>query len=162
MKLVLTADKRLTGEFAVNLSDQIPVLTTDGQEGNTVTVNFSNDVSGSAGVFYIPAPLGTYGNLTAEIMDGDVVLASKVWMDQTVNRKTPKRGTVDVDYVAEISGSIYQSLQAAFDDADNQVIILEHDLVIDEPVVVTSGKTAVLDLNGKPCLRLLLHQPHQD
>ena len=149
MKLVLTADKRLTGEFAVNLSDQIPVLTTDGQEGNTVTVNFSNDVSGSAGVFYIPAPLGTYGNLTAEIMDGDVVLASKVWMDQTVNRKTPKRGTVDVDYVAEISGSIYQSLQAAFDDADNQVIILEHDLVIDEPVVVTPGKTAVLDLNGK-------------
>lgn len=149
MKLVLTADKRLTGEFAVDLSVQTPVLTTDEQDGNVVTVNFSNDASGSAGVFYIPAPLGAYGTLTAEVKDGDVTLASKVWTDQTVSRKTPKRGVVDVDYVAEISGSIYQSLQAALDDADNQVIILEHDLVIDEPVVVTPGKTAVLDLNGK-------------
>lgn len=150
MKFVLTADKRIAGDFIIDLSTDPPVLQTDDAEGNTVTISFANVVSGTDGVFYVPAPLGTYGSVKVDIMDGEVLLATKTWTDQTVSRKTPKRGSVAVDYVAEINGTVFQSLQAAFDAAaDNETITLDQDLVLSAPVVVASGKTNVLDLNGK-------------
>lgn len=150
MKFVLTADKRIAGDFIIDFSTDPPVLQTDDAEGNTVTISFANVVSGTDGVFYVPAPLGTYGSVKVDIMDGEVLLATKTWTDQTVSRKTPKRGSVAVDYVAEINGTVFQSLQAAFDAAaDNETITLDQDLVLSAPVVVASGKTNVLDLNGK-------------
>lgn len=149
MKFVFTADKRITGEFVVDLSADTPVIETDDSEGNTVTINFTNTVPGNSGAFYIPAPLGDYGTITAEIKDGDVSLLTKTWTNQTVSRKTPKRGTTGLDYVAEINGTPYQTLQAAFDAVDNQTITLVRNIALDAPLVFASGKTAVLDLNGK-------------
>ena len=148
MKFVLVADKRITGDFGADLSLPDPVIVTDEEDGNVVTINFANAVSGSNGVFYVPVPLGFYGEMTAEVKDGEVSLATQTWTDLTVSRKTPKRGTLDIDYIAEINGSIYQSLQDALDEADNQVININHDLDLDEAVVLPSGKTVVLDLNG--------------
>lgn len=148
MKFVFTADRRITGEFDVELSDATPVLNTDDMDGNTVIVNFSNAIPKAAGVFYIPAPLGTYGTITVELMDGDVLLASRTWTDQTLKRKTPKRGTLAVDYVAEVGGTVYHSLQDALNVADNQVVTLEQDVVLDAPLVLPKDKSAVLDLNG--------------
>jgi hypothetical protein len=116
--------------------------------GESVTINFSNDVSKATGVFYVPVPLGTYGSVTAEILDGDQTIATRTWSGQTVKRKIPKRGTMDVDYVAEINGALYQSLQAAIDAAEGQVINVDHDLVLEEPVVLAPGMTATIDLNG--------------
>ena len=149
MKFVFTADKRITGEFVVDLSADTPVIETDDSEGNTVTINFTNTVPGNSGAFYIPAPLGDYGTITAEIKDGETSLLTKTWTNQTVSRKTPKRGTTGLDYVAEINGTPYQTLQAAFDAADNQTITLVRNIALDAPLVFASGKTAVLDLNGK-------------
>ena len=149
MKFVFTADKRITGEFVVDLSADTPVIETDDSEGNTVTINFTNTVPGNSGAFYIPAPLGDYGTITAEIKDGDVSLLTKTWTNQTVSRKTPKRGKTGLDYVAEINGTPYQTLQAAFDAVDNQTITLVRNIALDAPLVFASGKTAVLDLNGK-------------
>lgn len=148
MKFVFTADRRITGEFVAELSDETPVLNTDDLDGNTVTVNFSNATPRAAGVFYIPAPLGTYGTITVELMDGDVLLASRTWTDQTLKRKTPKRGTLAVDYVAEVAGTVYHSLHDALNVADNQVVTLEQDVVLDAPLVLPKDKSAVLDLNG--------------
>lgn len=92
------------------------MITIDEAEGgNSVTINFSNSVSGTSGSFYIPAPLGTYESVTAEMLDGDATLVSKTWHEQTVSRMTPKRGTVEVEYVADIDGKIYKNLQAAID-----------------------------------------------
>lgn len=150
MKFIFTADKRITGEFLVDLTSATPVITTDDQEGNTVIINFSNSLSGVSGAFYIPAPLGTYGSVTAEVKDGDVSLVSKTWSGQTVKRTTPKRGTVGVEYVAEINGSAYKTLQAAIDDADNgQTITLVSDVSLDSPLTVDTGKRVIFDLNGK-------------
>lgn len=149
MKFILTADKRLTGEFLVDLSAETPVLETDNLSGNTVTINFSNTVPGDTGTFYVPAPLGTYGTITAEIRDGDVLLVSKTWTDQTVSRMTPKRGSLGLEYVAEIDGIPYKTLQAAIDAADNQTITVVRNIDLDAPLVVSQGKTVVLDLNGK-------------
>ena len=148
MKFVLTADKRITGEFAADLTSSVPVIQTDEGVGNVVTVTFGNAVSGYDGVFYVPLPLGFYEELTAEVKDGEESLASHTWTNLNVSRKTPKRGTMDVDYVAEVNGSIYHSLQDALDVADSKVLNLNHDLVLDQPVVIPSGKTIVMDLNG--------------
>lgn len=149
MKFMLTADKRLTGEFMVDLSAETPVINTDDADGNTVIVNFTNTTPGADGTFYIPAPLGTYGALTAKVMDADVTLASKTWTDQTVSRMTPKRGGLSLEYVAEIDGTPYQTLQEALNVVDNQTITVVRDVGLDAPLVFASGKKAVLDLNEK-------------
>lgn len=149
MKLILTADKRITGEFAVDLSADMPVLNTDDAEGNSVTVNFSNTVPGNSGTFYIPAPLGTYDSISVEVKDGETSLLTKTWTDQTVSRKTPKRGSALIDYVAEVDGTIYLNLQEALDAADNQTVFMVRDVVQYTPLIAAQGKTAVLDLNGK-------------
>lgn len=149
MKFILTADKRLTGEFLVDLSAETPVITTDDSDANTVTINFSNTVPGDTGTFYVPAPLGTYGSITAELRDGEALLVSKTWTDQTVSRMTPKRGNLGLEYVAEIDGIPYKTLQAAIDAADSQTITVVKNIDLDAPLVVSQGKTVVLDLNGK-------------
>lgn len=148
MKFIFTADKRVAGGFPVDLTLETPVITTDEAQGNTITINFSNLIPKATGVFYVPVPLGTYGAITVEIKDGETLLAAKTWMDQTVSRRTPKRGTMKVDYVADIEGVVYQSLQDALDVADNQVITLDQDVVLDAPLVLAQGKTVVIDLGG--------------
>lgn len=148
MKFVFTADKRITGEFAVDLEAETPVILADDGEGNTVTINFSNSVPGNHGVFHVPVPLGEYGSLKAEIVDGNEILVSKTWENQTVSRKTPKRGNLMSDHVAEIEGRPYMTLQEAVNAADNQTIVLVADVDVDLPLVFPQGKTAVLDLNG--------------
>lgn len=149
MKFVFTADKRITGEFIADLSAETPVIVTDELTGNEVTIDFTNTVSGETGTFYIPAPSGTYGSIKVEVKDGDVSLTSKTWYDQTVSRMTPKRGTVGVEYVAEIEGNIYKSLQAAIDASDGQTIKVVSNIDLDAPLVIAQGKSVVLDLNGK-------------
>ena len=148
IKLIFTADRRITGEFTTDLAAETPVITTDDSAGNTITINFSNTLAGATGTFYIPAPLGTYGSITAEVKAGEILLSSKTWTDQVVNRATPKRGTIDVDYIAEIDVVPFGSLQDAINAADNQTITLVKDLVLDTPLQVIGGKSVTLDLNG--------------
>ncbi len=148
MKFIFTADRRITGEFVIDLSAETPVMTTDDAAGNTVTIDFSNDTAGSEGVFYIPAPLGTYGTITAEVRDGEVSLASMSWTDQTVSRKTPKRGSMSVDYVATVNGTIYKTFQEALDAADGQTITIVKDVTLDSPLVVAQGNNVDIDLGG--------------
>ena len=149
MKLVFTTDKRITGEFTADPLAETPVIVTDNSEGNTVTINFSNTVSGNTGTFYIPAPLGTYALITAEILMGDISIGTKIWTDQIVQRMAPKRGFVELDYIATINEIPFGSLQEAIDAADNENIVLVSDLVLDSPLQVVQGKTVTLDLNGK-------------
>ena len=148
MKLIFTADKRITGEFIADLGAETPIIVTDDSAGNTVNINFSNTVAGATGTFYIPAPLGSYGTITADIMAGDILIASKTWTDQILNRATPKRGTIEVDYIAAIDVLPFGSLQDAIDAADNQTITLAKNLVLDSPLEIASGKSVTLDLDG--------------
>lgn len=149
MKFIFTADKRITGEFMADPLADTPVITTDNSDGNTVSISFSNTVPGGTGTFYIPAPLGTYGSITAEIMAGDVSIGSKTWSNQVVKRLTPKRGAVELNYIATINELPFNSLQDAIDAADNQTITLVSDLELDTPLEIANGKSVVLDLNGK-------------
>ncbi|MBR5104638.1 MAG: hypothetical protein IKV05_08150 [Bacteroidales bacterium] len=148
MKFILTSDKRITGEFIVDLAGDAPMIITDESAGNTVTIYFTNTTAGATGTFYIPVPVGSYDSITAEIKVGDILLASKTWNNQVINRATPKRGTMEVDYIAEIDVVPFGSLQDAIDAADNQTITLVRDLVLESPLEIVSGKTVTLDLNG--------------
>lgn len=59
----LIVDKKITGTFAVNLNDNIPVIAsteTSTSENNTVTIEFSGATQDQPGVFYVPVPTGTY------------------------------------------------------------------------------------------------------
>lgn len=61
--LSLIVDKIITGTFAVNLNDNIPVIAsteTSTSENNTVTIEFSGATQDQPGVFYVPVPTGTY------------------------------------------------------------------------------------------------------
>lgn len=149
MKFIFTADKRITGAFAINMSAEEPVMMTDDSDGNEVVISFSNTTPGNNGTFYIPAPVGSYESISVEIKDGDNTLITKVWENQTVTRKTPKRGDVILEYVAEIDGTPYQTLQAAFDAVDNQVVTMVKDIILDASVTLAAGKKAILDINGK-------------
>lgn len=149
MKFIFTADKRITGGFTADSMDDTPVIVTDDLEGNTVTINFTNTVPGNTGTFYIPAPLGTYSLITAEIKEGDTSIATKNWSDQVVQRITPKRGSVELNYIATINNIPYSSLQDAIETAGDQDIILTSDVVLDLPLQVAQGKNVTLDLNGK-------------
>ena len=148
MKFIFTADRRITGEFVVDLSEETPVMVTDDSDGNTVTIGFSNDVAGKSGSFYIPAPTGTYGTITAEVRDGEISLASMTWTDQTVSRRTPKRGSMDVDYVATVNGTVYKTFQEALDAADGQTITVVKDVTLDSPLVIAQGNNVDIDLGG--------------
>jgi len=148
MKFIFTADRRITGEFVVDLSEETPVMVTDDSDGNTVTIGFSNDVAGKSGSFYIPAPTGTYGTITAEVRDGETSLASMTWTDQTVSRRTPKRGSMDVDYVATVNGTVYKTFQEALDAADGQTIAVVKDVTLDSPLVIAQGNNVDIDLGG--------------
>ena len=148
MQLVFTADKRITGDFVATLTDDLPVINTDDAEGNSVTISFSNTVSGSTGTFYIPVPLGTYDSITVEIMDGQTLLATNTWTDQTVVRKTPKKGSIEVQFIAKINDDLYGSIQDAIDAAVNHTVILGQDFVLDTPIEIAQGKNVTLELNG--------------
>ena len=149
MKLTLTADKRITGGFTADPLAETPIIVTDDSEGNTVEISFSNTESGGSGTFYIPAPLGIYASIEVELFDGNISIGSKSWTEQTVQRMTPKRGFVELDYIATINEIPFGSLQGAIDAAENQTITLVSDLVLDSPLMVSTGKSVVLDLNGK-------------
>ena len=149
MKLIFSADKRITGGFTADPLAETPVINTDDSEGTTVTIYFTNTISGGSGTFYIPAPLGTYGNIGVEIFDGDISIGSKTWTDQIVKRLTPKRGALELEYVATINELPFNSLQEAINATDNQTIRLVSDIVLDDPLSVPTGKSVVLDLNGK-------------
>ena len=61
--LSLIVDKKITGTFAVNLNDNIPVIAsteTSTSENNTVNIEFSGATQDQPGVFYVPVPTGTY------------------------------------------------------------------------------------------------------
>lgn len=95
LQFTLTTSNKITGTFTVDLTAPQPALhTTDSNTDNTVTITFSNAKDDEIGVFYVPVPTGTYQNITAQIMNGNKLIASKEWTNQTVNLGTLKKGVI--------------------------------------------------------------------
>ena len=72
----VTADKKIAGEFTVDLSAAEPILATaatDVAEEKSVVIKFSLKKNADA-VFYVPVPVGTY-DLTVEAKNGTDVIS---------------------------------------------------------------------------------------
>ncbi len=69
--LTLTADKKICGDFTVNLTDSQPEIESDeaSSTDNVVTVNTSGGIMNEACVYYIPMPVGEY-SVTVELSYG--------------------------------------------------------------------------------------------
>ena len=66
--VTLTADRKIAGNFTVDLSAETPELTTSTEtasEGNSITIDYWA-VEGASGVFYFPLPVGEY-NVTLTV-----------------------------------------------------------------------------------------------
>ena len=99
--ITLTADRKITGDFTVDLNENEPEISTSSEADTTstertVTINYScsdtyDATNGFAGVFYIPMPVGTC-NLTMEVCckDGSntmVKVTKEFSHEETVNRR---------------------------------------------------------------------------
>lgn len=71
---VLSADQKLNGTYSVDLTADAPEITvTDAGNASEkqVIIPFSGATEGQKGVFYVPAPTGTYTNVVASILNKD-------------------------------------------------------------------------------------------
>lgn len=89
-KFVITADKAIAGTCTANLSEVNPVLAVKEEGSKTITVNldFKEPTSGLT-TFYIPIPAGTYGTLSAQLLDKDdapLYTVAKEWTNIEVKR----------------------------------------------------------------------------
>ncbi len=71
--LTVTADKQISGAFAVNLSADTPAIataSTDTDADKQVVFTFSGATKGGVGVFYLPLATGTYSEIKLVIGNG--------------------------------------------------------------------------------------------
>lgn len=80
------------------------------------------------------------GNWYYNVADGTLVFATSSFSSFAVTCAVAKN---------ETNGKLYDSLKAAIDDvSDGDVIVLQSDIVLSSPVLVESGCSITLDLNG--------------
>ena len=113
--LTITADRKITGDFSVNLGDSCPqIKTSDDADAsckeNTVTINWTRATQGASGVFYIPMPVGTcYVNVEVgyhSIGLGEMARVSKS-REITITRKRMLRISLAYETIAKDSYYIY-------------------------------------------------------
>ncbi len=73
---VVTADKPICGDFAVDMTGDAPTVktTADGTDGKSVTFTFDKTTASGIMNFYLPVPTGTYSSLTLEAKNGNDVV----------------------------------------------------------------------------------------
>ncbi len=98
--LTLTTNRKLTGLFPVDLSQEIPVIEAsdvDDDGTSSVSVKFSGATMDAAGYFYIPCPVGAYDYLLVDIRtpEGASVYEEPVlYLDVMTQRTYIKKLTV--------------------------------------------------------------------
>ena len=93
-KFQITLDKKISGVFAADLTEALPVIetsATSSESEKTVTLNFDALQSVSDICLYVPLPVGTYTTLGLELWAGDKSLWSySNTVTNKIGRKTLK------------------------------------------------------------------------
>lgn len=119
LEFTLTTSNKITGTFTVDLTETKPALeTVASTTENTVNITFSNANDNEIGVFYIPVPRGVYEKITAQIMNGSNLIASKEWENQTVNLGYLKKGIITHTSTMKKLKSIA--------DQDNSILVFDY------------------------------------
>lgn len=103
-KFVIKADKNIAGTCTADLNVAAPVLVVkENEDSKTIVVNLNFDTPTSTPTtFYIPVPAGTYGTLSAQLLDANdnALSAIKEWKNIEVKRagiRTASFGFVTID-----------------------------------------------------------------
>lgn len=93
-KFTITLDKKISGTFEVDLSEDCPIVETESSDmnsENTVSLNFEPVSSSSEIKLYVPLPVGTYESLEIALyVDGQLIWNYSNTISNTINRKTLK------------------------------------------------------------------------
>lgn len=103
-KLTLTTDKKIAGDYTVDLDGETPALVAveSSDEDNTVAVTFSGATLDSPGVFYVPVPTGTYNSVRVKVLGNDdsekanVAAGTYTIVRQDLKRIVLSNGSIDV------------------------------------------------------------------
>ena len=88
-EFIFTTDNKITGSFTVTNSEGVKIINTADGEGNTVSIKFKALVSAKDMTFYVPMPIGTYGNYTVAIKGENIDKShSSTNVSNTIRRKT--------------------------------------------------------------------------
>ena len=132
--LTLTTDQSLCGKYTTTVgagsTPELKSSSTESDGNNTVSIKFTGATQGQPGVFYIPAPTGTYTNATVTFTPtGDNTNATKVVagtykVERTYLKKLVlKTITIDVETVTEKSS--VEDAQTALATSDNVALTAE-------------------------------------
>ena len=72
LTLSFVSKQKINGDFTADLSQPTPTIATQpraNEEEGGVTITFSNSEADASGVFYVPAPVGTFEGARAKIFD---------------------------------------------------------------------------------------------
>lgn len=104
-KFTITLDKKISGTFEVDLSEDCPIVETkpsDTNSDNTVSLNFEPLSSSSEIKLYVPLPVGTYESLEIALYaDDQIIWSYSNTVSNTINRKTLKLMPV-IDMLDEV------------------------------------------------------------
>lgn len=92
--LTLSADKKISGSYTVDLSGDAPLISaaeTQTETEKKVSIEFSNATQGAPGVFYVPVPVGTYSNVRVALKTGETTKMDAAAGNYTIARKTLKK-----------------------------------------------------------------------
>ena len=113
--ITIIADRKITGDFSVNLKDTIPQIKTSddatSSTENKVTINWAEVTQrSSGGIFYFPMPVGTF-NVSVEVgyhsgNFGEMARVSKS-REVTITRRLMKRVSLTYETMAKDSYYIY-------------------------------------------------------
>ena len=125
-KVIITADKQISGTFTASTGDDEPILgpTTTAESDKKVTVTFNALTESSNKVIYIPLPAQDYGNVTVQYagkFDGSNMEIRNLvsWDSKAVERRmvyTAAYGVsveVNATSPSEVSASIGNIIQSA-------------------------------------------------
>ena len=88
-KFIFTTDNKITGSFTVTNSEGVKIINTADGEGNTVSIKFAALGSAKDMTFYVPMPIGTYGNYTVAIVVGEKTYTHEsTGVSNIIKRKT--------------------------------------------------------------------------
>lgn len=150
LKMTLTSDKKINGNYTVNLSNanaslpEITATSTTIDTEKTVTITFSNSNSDVSGVFYVPMPVGDH-TLRLKVLDGTDEKINAALGTFSITRKLLKRldlanGSISAGGATEVASA--NDVENTLKDKDNVAVTgtISSTTEVKIPAASTPGK----------------------
>ena len=137
---IVTTDKAISGDFAVDMSGDAPIVSTNADAAGEKSVKFTFTKTTADGLmnFYLPVPTGEYESITIAAMDGTTVLKSVINSTKnTISRCDWTKFTINL---CTYTGTIEQTVTGVANLAS---------LIANMSAEELAKKDLTIDLNGE-------------